>query len=66
MKTPAVRRLISAMRLNFVFRSPATEPGDGWNSTVHFVRREIQESFANMQGPSDWSTFPKPGDRHRL
>ena len=55
---------ISARQLDFVFRPPTIEPTEGWNSTLHLVRREIQDSLAGSIAPEN--TFLDRRRLHRL
>jgi hypothetical protein len=52
--------------LDFLFRRPTIEPTNGWNSTVHLVRRECQETLANIRRIVDEDAFPGVRPLHRL
>jgi hypothetical protein len=58
---------IARKRLDFLFRVPTIEPVvPGWNSTVHLVRRECQETLANIRRTSAEDSFPGKRPPHRL
>ena len=57
---------ISSTRLDFLFRKPTEEPQRGWNSTVHLVRRECQETLANIRRTAKEESFPGKRPLHRL
>jgi len=57
---------IPAAHLDFLFRPPTIEPTNGWNSTVHLVRRECQETLANIRRLVDEDAFPGLRQLHRL
>jgi len=57
---------IPAAHLDFLFRPPTIEPTNGWNSTVHLVRRECQETLANIRRLVDEDAFPGWRQLHRL
>lgn len=57
---------ISSTRLDFLFRKPTEAPRPGWNSTVHLVRRECQETLANIRRTAEEESFPGKRPLHRL
>jgi hypothetical protein len=62
----AMRR-ISSTRLDFLFRPPTIEPiVPGLNSTVHLIRRECQDSLANITRTVPEAQFPGNRKLHRL
>src|SRR6266508_2265415 len=57
---------ISSSRLDFLFRPPTFGTTSGWNSTVHLVRRECQETLANIKHHVPEELFPGKRPPHRL
>jgi hypothetical protein len=57
---------ISSKRLDFLFRPPTVEPIEGSNSTVHLVRRECQDTLANLKRTADEASFPGRRNFRRL
>ena len=57
---------ISSRRIAFLFRPPTIESTHGWNSTVHLVRRECQETLANIRRTVPEDSFPGRRKFHRL
>jgi hypothetical protein len=57
---------ISSTRLDFLFRQPTEDPQLGWNSTVYLVRRECQETLANIRRIVNEDSFPGRRPLHRL
>jgi hypothetical protein len=57
---------ISARRLDFLFRPPTIEPASGPNSTVHLLRRECQDTLANIRTTVVEAEFPGRRRLHRL
>jgi hypothetical protein len=57
---------ISSSRLDFLFRPPTFDTTPGWNSTVHLVRRECQETLANIKRHVPEELFPGKRPPHHL
>jgi hypothetical protein len=65
-RQPSRMPSISSTRLDFLFRKPTEEPQTGWNSTVLLVRRECQETLANIRRTTEEESFPGKRPLHRL
>jgi hypothetical protein len=58
---------ISPRRIAFLFRPPTMDPIDpGLNSTVHLIRRECQDSLANIRRTVPEGQFPGKRKLRRL